>query len=110
MKNIRKVFALAVIGTFLVNGNVHAGAFVKFGRGLTNLVTSPAELVYEPFDLAKTNNIWIAWIGGIPKGLLFFPIRAVVGIYDTVTFPIPFPKGYEPLMEPETLIEGFNPE
>ena len=96
MRNIRKVFALAVIGTFLINGNVHADAFVKFGRGLTNLVTSPAELFCEPFDLAKTNNLAIAWIGGIPKGLLFFPI--------------PFPNHYEPLMEPETLIEGFNPE
>ena len=109
MKNIKKTFALVVIGFLFVHGNVYAGPFVKLGRGLTNLITSPGEVVYQPFDLAKTNNVWIAWIGGVPKGLfLYFPLRAAVGIYDTVTFPIPFPKNYDPLVEPETLIEGFG--
>lgn len=110
MRGIKKIFALAVIGFLLVHGNVYAGAFVKLGRGLTNVITSPVELVYQPFHLAQTNNLMVAWIGGIPKGILFIPIRAAVGLYDTVTFPIPYPKQYGPLMEPETLIEGFNPE
>ena len=108
MKKVRKIFALAVIGFLFVHGNVYAGPFVKFGRGLTNLITSPGEVVYQSFDLAKTNNIWIAWIGGVPKGLLYFPFRAAVGIHDTVTFPIPFPNHYGPLVKPETLIEGFS--
>ena len=109
MKNVKKIFALAVIGFLFVHGNVYASAFVKLGRGLTNVITSPAEMAYQSYELAKTNNMWIAWMGGVPKALfIYFPLRAAVGIYDTVTFPIPFPKHYEPLVKPETLIEGFS--
>ncbi len=42
------------------------------------------------------------------KGIVYFPIRLLLGAYDLVTFLIPYPKSYGYWVEPETLIEGFN--
>jgi putative exosortase-associated protein (TIGR04073 family) len=103
-----KFFMIIGIGCFLVSGNGYAGPFVKLGRGLTNIVTAPAEIIYEPLKLKENNNAWVSWLGGVPKGLVYYPFRAVVGVYETLTFLIPYPKEYAPLIKPETLVEGFE--
>lgn len=108
MRNVRKIFAIALIGFLLAGTNAYAGPFVKFGRGLTNIILSPAEIMYQPMKLNLDNNTAIAWIGGVPKGIVYFPIRALAGVYDVVTFLIPYPEDYGYWMEPETLVEGFE--
>ncbi len=109
MKYITKIFALALVGFLLAGGTVYAdGPFVKLGRGLTNLILSPAEIIYQPMEMDVRENSSVAWLGGVPKGILMFPVRAVVGVYDIVTFLIPLPKDYEAVMEPKTLVEGFQ--
>ncbi len=108
MKTGIKVIIAAMLVLVLAEGNVYAGPFVKLGRGITNIVLSPAEIIYQPIKLDQTNNTWVAWIGGVPKGILYFPLRLVVGVYETVTFLIPYPKHYAPVMRPETIIEGFE--
>ncbi len=108
MKNLRKIFVVAIIGLILVSGNAYAGGFVKLGRGLTNIISSPGEIIYQPIVLQQTNNVWVSWLGGVPKGIIFFPVRLVVGIYDVITCPIPYPKQYAPVVLPETLFEGFK--
>lgn len=109
MGNTKKVLSVLLIGLFLVGGTAHAkGPFTKFGRGVTNIITSPAELVYQPMKMGQDNNALIALIGGIPKGIVFVPVRLLLGVYDLVTFPIPYPKDWGYWVEPETLIEGFD--
>lgn len=118
MRNAAKVFVIVLISSFMIAGSVQASTakdysetsfapFTKFGRGVINVILSPLEVYYQVRKMEKANNEWISWIGGIPKGLLFFPLRLVVGAYDIVTFPIPFPKHYAPVVQPETLVEGF---
>ncbi len=110
MQSARKAFVVILISAFMIAQPAYAkGPFTKFGRGVTNLITSPGEIIYQPRKMERDNNGWIAWIGGVPKGLLiFFPLRAVVGVYDIVTFFIPYPKHFEPVVQPETLVEGFQ--
>ena len=111
MKNRLNVFVIGAIISFLVSGTAYAkGPFVKLGRGLTNVVLSPAELMYQPLKLNADvdNNRYVSWLGGIPKGLFFFPIRLLAGVYDIVTFLIPVPGRYDSIIRPETLIEGFE--
>ncbi len=108
MKKGTKIAVVAALVLMLAGGNVYAGPFVKLGRGLTNIILSPGEIIYQPIKLDQTNNTWVSWFGGVPKGILFFPLRLVVGVYDTVTFLIPYPKEYLPVMEPATLVEGFE--
>lgn len=97
------------VSAFLIVGTAHAkGPFTKFGRGLTNLITSPAELIYQPMAMGQDNNSLVAIFGGIPKGVVFVPVRALLGAYDVATFYLPIPKKFGYWVEPETVIEGFN--
>lgn len=109
--NAKKILAILVIGVFLVGGTAYAkgsGPFTKFGRGVTNIIMSPAEIVYQPMKMGEDNNVLVSIIGGVPKGIVFFPVRAVLGVYDVVTFLLPWPNHYGYWVEPETVIEGFD--
>lgn len=109
MKRMLKAFLLfAMIYPVFYQMGYADGPFVKLGRGLTNIITSPAEIIFQPTVLSQEHNMWIAWFGGFPKGLVFFPVRALAGVYEVATFPIPFPGDYGPVMNPETLVEGFD--
>jgi putative exosortase-associated protein (TIGR04073 family) len=83
-------------------------AFTKFGRGMANVVISPAELYAQPVLLSKDHEIPIAFFGGLFKGISMFLVREVVGVYEMVTFPIPLPKGYRPLFEPATTFTDWS--
>ena len=104
-----KIVVVVLASAFLIVGTAHAkGPFTKFGRGVTNLITFPAELVYQPMAMGQDNNALVAIFGGVPKGFVFVPVRALLGAYDVSTFFIPLPKKFGYWVEPETLIEGFD--
>ncbi len=84
------------------------GPFQKLGRGFTNILTSPLEYVAQTVDLAEDNHYMVAVFGGIFKGTVFMVARILTGAYDIVTFPVPLPKHYEPLMRPETVFDKLN--
>ena len=46
---------------------------------------------------------------GVLKGIGMSCLRLGVGVYETVTFPIPAPKGYVPILkDPEFMFEEQN--
>ncbi|MBI4372911.1 MAG: exosortase system-associated protein, TIGR04073 family [Candidatus Omnitrophica bacterium] len=113
--NFKKIMAVLLISMFVVGGAAYAvenpegsGIFTKLGRGFTNIVMSPAEIVYQPMKMREEHNAMIAWTGGLLKGIVYFPVRLLLGVYDVVTFPLPWPDHYGYWVEPETLIEGFD--
>ena len=83
-------------------------AFSKFGRGMANVVISPAELYAQPMLLSKTLEPSIAVFGGFCKGVAMLIAREVVGVYEIVTFPIPIPKGYRPIIKPDTTFTDWD--
>lgn len=107
--NSKKILAVLLVGMFLAGGTAHAkGPFTKLGRGMTNILLAPLELISEPVTMAEDNNAVVSILGGVPKGIVFIPVRALLGVYDVVTFPIPYPKHYGYWLEPETVIEGMT--
>lgn len=75
----------------------------KLGRGLTNTTLGWMELLIQPRELIQRDRRWPqAVLEGIPRGLAFGVARTAVGLYEVVTFPLPYPKGYVPIIEPET--------
>jgi putative exosortase-associated protein (TIGR04073 family) len=114
-KKTAKILAFLIVSIFvmgLVATPVQAGAAVKLGRGITNVLTSPAEIVYQAkkMELEENggHNAMVAWIAGVPKGLFWFPVRALQGVYSIVTFPLPWPDHYGSWLKPETMIEGME--
>jgi len=77
-------------------------ALSKLGRGITNILEGPCEFYVQTTLLPpETETIYAVGIG-LSKGFGMFLARELSGIYDIVTFPIPLPAGYKPLMEPPT--------
>ena len=40
-------------------------------------------------------------LAGLGRGAIFMMGRALVGVYEMVTFPIPYPAHYKPVLQPE---------
>jgi putative exosortase-associated protein (TIGR04073 family) len=84
-------------------------ALRKLGRGLANCATFPIEV---PNQISKTNNIdgpIAAVTYGLVKGIVMGTFRAVVGVYEVATFPIPLPEYYKPILtDPEFMLESWT--
>ncbi len=77
----------------------------KLGRGCANLCFGVVEL---PNQVTKARSEYggAAIAYGIPKGIVRFFAREIVGVYEIVTFPIP---SYRPIVKPEWPNEDFEP-
>ncbi|MBI2104682.1 MAG: exosortase system-associated protein, TIGR04073 family [Candidatus Omnitrophica bacterium] len=66
----------------------------KMGRGVANVLTGWIELPKQ-IHLGKQEDNPVAGIGwGLLKGAGLTVLRAGVGVYEAVTFPLPYPKGF----------------
>jgi putative exosortase-associated protein (TIGR04073 family) len=83
-------------------------ALRKLGRGIANVLFGIVEVPNQITKAAAEHGG-----GGIPygigKGFVRWFGREVTGVYDVVTFPVPFPKGYKPIMKPEFPNEDYEP-
>jgi len=101
----KRIVAIVLLSTVLVlslNSTAYAGnAARKLGRGVTNIITGwleiPAEVGRKTAEDGDLAGVLVAPFTGILKAAG----RMLGGIYDVVTFAIPIPCGYEPLVEPE---------
>jgi putative exosortase-associated protein (TIGR04073 family) len=92
-----------VLGTLLVAWPGPAAAQSaqrKVGRGLANMTCGflelPGNMVREG---RKSGPPGVAL--GFAKGLGGIVVRELVGVYEFVTSPFPWPAGYKPMIEPE---------
>jgi len=71
----------------------------KFSRGACNLATFHFE-IFEQSRRVKNTDGWLAGMTyGLGKGIAMSVVRALVGAYEVVTFPIPYPVNYEPILK-----------
>ena len=80
----------------------------KLQRGFLNAVLSPVEISYEMHNVRRVNNFIPSWASGFTKGVAYMGGRIMAGAYEMVTFPIPAPAGYEPVLQPEFEWEHFD--
>jgi putative exosortase-associated protein (TIGR04073 family) len=83
-------------------------ALRKLGRGFSNLLFGIVE-VPNQFTKAVDANGGAAVPYGLGKGIYRWFEREFVGVYEIITFPIPAPRGYEPIMKPEWPNEDYEP-
>ena len=80
----------------------------KLGRGVTNLATGPGEYIVQFEAGTEEGNIFANLVYGIVRGTMYAAAREVTGAYDVVTFPIPLPAHYAPIMEPATVFDSMK--
>lgn len=76
-------------------------AIHKLQRGFVNIALSPVEVSAELAKEKKVDSAVPSWGTGILRGSFYAVGRALSGVYDIVTFPVPIPQNYESLVEPE---------
>ena len=81
----------------------------KLGRGLSNLCTFPLEILLQISKVNNSDGPMAAGTWGVLNGLGMSGLRLLAGVYEVVTFPVPVPKDYLPLMrDPEFIFEDSN--
>ena len=79
----------------------------KLGRGVANVVTCPFELPKSMGETNEESGIFAGMTWGLFEGLVGTVKRAVVGVYEVATFPVPLPSQYKPILkDPEFFLES----
>ena len=73
----------------------------KLQRGFLNVALSPIEISNELSKEVRNDTFPPSWVAGLGRGSMYAVGRALVGVYEMVTFPIPYPAKYKPVLQPE---------
>ncbi len=111
---MRRIMTALVFLIFLFVPNSYAASepLNKLRRGMTNVVTAPAEIPKEIRahwikGSEKTYHI-IVWIFcGFVKGTVMTTARLGSGVWDIVSSPVAIPKDYQPLLKPDYVFENW---
>ena len=118
MKNVlllsALLFALVVIGPGVAAAEqlpemIVEKMSIKLVRGVTNAVTSVAELPKQTILTGRDMGP-IGYVIGPIKGVGMTFYRGVIGVVETVFFMVPQPGYYDPMMEPEYVWQGWAPK
>lgn len=100
---------------FLVLMSFQWGAFAdgymtaigtKLGRGVENVVTSPAEIPCTIESEMHQGDRIIRFFTGIGKGTVLFLRRAIVGVTEVVTFVIPMERTMQRVCTEKAMVEA----
>jgi len=78
---------------------------IKAGRGLLNVITSPADLPCTVRDEIQDRGAGGFW-SGTDKGVAFMLRRILVGVTEIGTFVIPAPRTIPPVCQKSTAAIG----
>ncbi len=103
---------LALITVIIISNLIIVPCFAdplrKLGRGLTNTLTGVVEIPKKVILISKKDSPWLGLTWGWVKGLGVGMLRTASGLYETLTFPIPAPADYEPMVHPEFVFEEWE--
>ncbi len=112
MRKILSVFLIlalaAVQPLYAAEMEPKGTALRKLQRGVLNIALSPIEISHELHKEKKKDEYFPSWVSGLGRGIIYTAGRALSGVYDLVTAPIPVPSHYEPLIYPELVTEHLE--
>jgi len=76
------------------------GPTQKLSRGLSNTFTGWLEIFTTMEKSADRHGYIGGFIHGIPAGAVKCLTRTSVGVYEALTFPLPHPNNYGPIIKP----------
>ncbi len=84
------------------------GMLRKLGRGVANVLTSPAELIRTPELVEHQDGYLAAMTVGILQGAWHTIARIGVGAFEIVTFYAAIPRDFAPIIQPEFVWQQGN--
>ena len=73
----------------------------KAGRGLAAMTTPFLEIPGNIKVVTEQEGAPAGWTKGFAMGLGMTLMRPAIGVYEFLSAPIPAPRNYEPILEPE---------
>ena len=73
----------------------------KLQRGFLNVALCPFEISNELSKEVRNDTLPPSWIAGLGRGSFYAVGRALTGVYEMVTFAVPYPANYKPVLQPE---------
>lgn len=89
--------------------NITGKMAIKLGRGVTNLVTSIAEIPKQTVLMGREMG-GVGYLVGPLSGVMMTGYRALTGVAETVFFMVPAPGYYDPMIDPEFVWVGWGPK
>ena len=77
------------------------GVGKKLGRGMSNVAFGWLEIPKGIQDVGDNNNFIAGLTWGPLVGIGKAVQRTAAGVYEVATFPVPVPKNFDPLVEPD---------
>ena len=77
--------------------NLHP-AFAKLGRGASNALGGWLEIPLNVQKYHSSQDSAGSWFTGLAYGCFKALVRTGVGVYETVTFFLPYPKHFAPIL------------
>ncbi len=74
---------------------------MKFARGTVNFTTGWAELPKQIYLVGHREGLMMGALRGPIDGLGMFIARTIAGVYEVLTFPVPLPPQYQPMLKPD---------
>ncbi len=78
----------------------------KLYRGVMNVLTGVLEIPRNVWIMRYEHGPAAGMTLGLAKGLVFASARMLAGAYEAVTFPVPLPLHYRPVVRPEFVWEA----
>ncbi|MCX5679797.1 MAG: exosortase system-associated protein, TIGR04073 family [Candidatus Omnitrophica bacterium] len=102
MKKVSIFIVAVLLIVVVVSSGYCSGPAEKLSRGISNILTFPCEIPYQISETNKQNGLTTAIGYGTLKGIFMAGVRVLMGVYEVITFPIPAPGNFEPIMtDPE---------
>ncbi len=80
--------------------------FAKLGRGLANAVTGWIEIPRQMRDESEVSGLGVGLTWGLAEGVGYAIARTIAGVYEIVSFPVPMPEDYRPVIDPLLLFSA----
>ena len=98
-KTMVLIIAGVILTNFIFAGNCFAqDPIKKLGRGVANLGLGWSVLLTTIEDTGKSDGVFAAVTYGIFKGVAKAIQRTLVGAYEIISFPLPAPQDYKPIL------------
>ena len=100
----RAGLAIAVAAALAAPSSARAARYDpvrKLGRGFAAMTCGVMEVPGNMVKVSREKGPAYGFTLGFVEGLGMIVVRELVGVYEFVTFPIPAPAGYKPILRPE---------
>lgn len=98
---VMSVGIVGLVGTQQAESSFLEGPSRKLGRGISNAITFPLELLRTPTVVGRRDGYLAALSVGMVQGAVRAVLRGLTGLFEVATFYVETPKNFDPLMQPE---------